>query len=85
MRPWVLTQPYLNKYCLVSRPMECLHSPQVPSRALELLVALLVQTQHVTAALSCVNLVSLGEHKGSTLAFIGIFVPYRILQRLKAR
>jgi hypothetical protein len=48
MRPWVLTRPYLNKYCLVSRPVECLHGPQVPSGALELLVALLVQTQHVT-------------------------------------
>jgi hypothetical protein len=48
MRPWVLTRPYLNKYRLVSRPVECLHGPQVPSRTLELLVALLVQTQHVT-------------------------------------
>jgi hypothetical protein len=48
MRPWVLTRPYLNKYCLVSRPVECLHGPQVPSGALELLVALLVQTQHIT-------------------------------------
>jgi hypothetical protein len=38
MRPWVLTRPYLNKYRLVSRPVECLHGPQVPSRTLELLV-----------------------------------------------
>jgi hypothetical protein len=48
MRPWVLTRPYLNKYRPVSRPVECLHGPQVPSGTLELLVALLVQTQHVT-------------------------------------
>jgi hypothetical protein len=51
MRPWVLTRPYLNRYCLVSRPVECLHGPQVPSGTLELLVALLVQTQHVTRVL----------------------------------
>jgi hypothetical protein len=48
MRPWVLTRPYLNKYCLVSRPVEYFHGPQIPSRTLEFLVALLVQTQHVT-------------------------------------
>jgi hypothetical protein len=41
MRPWDLTRPYLNKYRLVSRPVECLHGPQVPSGTLELLVALL--------------------------------------------